>query len=189
MSRKRDDDGTLSTEEMQASLYRAFTKFEFRLGHEQPDWQDLDDEVRFGFMNATNILLVHIEGAEDNPRSIVQLAEDYFGNFYSTFGTRVPEWPTLPIETRLLWDHLVRHCANLLAYDTEENEGLKVDDHEDKIDDYFRARLEEIGFSPATPPTPQEDPPHEQAQPPDAPPQSAGVIFEIPPADGPAVGG
>jgi len=180
MGRNRDDeDGCLSTEQIQISAYRAFTKFEFRVGRSQPEWHELEDDVRSSWCAMVNEVLVKFDDEEAN-HSVASLADESHQRFAEGITGELPSdflrWEELDEPLRQIWRHLVRHIVNLLAYDTEDNEGKKIQDHEDIIDDHLRAKLEEIGFSEASPDQPKE--PNHGGQP-------QGVIFDAAPAPEP----
>lgn len=159
MPRNRDEDGCLTTEEMQISAYRAFTKFEFRLGRSQPEWVELEDDVRSAWSDMVNKILVQFDD-EEAELSVIAMADEAHQRFAEGITGELPAdflpWDDLDEVLREEWKWLVRHIANMLAYDKDENEGLKIPDHEDKIDDFFRAKLEELGFSLACPLPPKE---------------------------------
>lgn len=149
MGRKRDEEGCLPAETIRHSAYRAFTKFEFRAGRTQPDWEELDEDVRAAWDGMVNGLIDAFEGlGDDGEAGISLMAYRSYQGFYETgLGHEIPVWDELHEVVQKEWRYLVRHVANLLAYDTEDTGGLRVEDHEDMIDDHLRVALEEMGFS------------------------------------------
>lgn len=173
MPRNRDEnEGCLTTEQIQESAYRAFTKFEFRIGRSQPDWLDLEDDVKSSWCAMVNNLLVKFDD-EDASHGVADLADEAHHRFAEGITGEIPadfeRWDDLSEVQRQQWRHLIRHIVNLLAYDTEDTQGKKVQDHEDVIDDFLRAKLEELGFEQTSPDQPKE-PTHGR--------QDEGAIFD-----------
>lgn len=113
----------LSPEEQLATAFAAYQHATLAFAAEAASWDELGEDEQHAFGAAVKAVLDFFDG---EPREGVRWA-DVAAHAHLAYqrtllgGDVAEEWAALPLETRLVWEALARHLANMLDFDPSED--------------------------------------------------------------------
>ena len=128
-----------------ASWFRAYERMELAIGRETTPFQDLGPDMQAAWQYAFTECQNAVHNADGSTISVlaanVNLA--FQRALHGDQQELIATWDDLSPVDRLIWEHLVRHMANLFSFDAEEDGGL--DSHEERIALRFQGKVQDLG--------------------------------------------